>query len=71
MPYIEFMAANAAALREYTAAQKSENLPMEGDMLRKLSDFDADQTFGKLFSFGISMYAIALLAQVMQSYSLV
>ncbi|MEQ1889838.1 MAG: hypothetical protein ABL951_11770 [Alphaproteobacteria bacterium] len=40
-------------------------------MLRKFSNIDADQTFGKLFSFGISMYAIALLAQVMQSYSLV
>lgn len=55
---------------KYRSAQLK-NLPMEGDMNNALSHLNANETFGKLFGFGISLYAIALLAQVLQSYSLV
>lgn len=65
------MAADAAAHTGNTAAHKLENLPMEGDMIRELSHLNTNELFGKLFGFGISLYAIALLAQVLQSYSLV
>jgi len=40
-------------------------------MIRELSHLNTSELFGKLFGFGISLYAIALLAQVLQSYSLV
>lgn len=40
-------------------------------MMRELSNVNTNEMFGKLFGFGISLYAIALLAQVLQSYSLV
>lgn len=46
-------------------------LPMEGDMFRQNSNLDTGRVFGKLFGFGIGLYAIALLAQVLESYSLV
>lgn len=39
-------------------------------MIRQISHLNADEAFGKLLSFGVSLYAIALLAQVLQSYSL-
>jgi len=55
---------------KYRSAQL-ENLPMEGDMSNTLSHLNMNEIFGKLFGFGISLYAIALLAQVLQSYSLV
>ncbi len=35
------------------------------------SHLDANEFFGKIFKFGFSVYAVALLAQVMQSYNLV
>jgi hypothetical protein len=44
---------------------------MEGDMNRELSQIGSNEMLGKIFGFGISLYAIALLAQVLQSYSLV
>lgn len=65
------MAADAAAHTGNTAAHNLGNLPMEGDMVRELSHLNTSELFGKLFGFGISLYAIALLAQVLQSYSLV
>jgi len=40
-------------------------------MSNALSHLNTNEIFGKLFGFGISLYAIALLAQVLQSYSLV
>ncbi len=55
---------------KYRSAQL-ENRPMEGDMNNALSQLNTNELFGKLFGFGISLYAIALLAQVLQSYSLV
>ncbi|GEM_PF-1102735 len=55
---------------KYRSAQLK-NLPMEGDMSNALSHLNTNEIFGKLFGFGISLYAIALLAQVLQSYSLV
>lgn len=40
-------------------------------MNRELSQIVSNEMMGKIFGFGISLYAIALLAQVLQSYSLV
>jgi len=40
-------------------------------MFGELSHLTADEIVGKVFGFSISVYAIALLAQVLQSYSLV
>ncbi len=40
-------------------------------MFGEFSHLNADEIFGKILGFGISIYAIALLAQVLQSYSLV
>ncbi len=55
---------------KYRSAQLK-NLPMEGDMIRGLSQANANEVFGKLIGFGISLYAVALVVQVLQSYSLV
>lgn len=35
------------------------------------SHLDTEELFGKIFKFGFSVYAVALLAQVIQSYNLV
>lgn len=40
-------------------------------MIRELSHVNTNEVFGKLVGFGIALYAVALLAQVLQSYSLV
>jgi len=40
-------------------------------MIRELSQINTNEIVGKVFGFGIALYAIALVAQVLQSYSLV
>lgn len=71
LPYIEFIAANAAALTgKYRSAQLNK-LPMEGDMIRNFVNLETSEVMVKVFNFGLSVYAIALLAQVLQSYHLV
>lgn len=69
--YIEPMAANAAALTGIIPQRTIKFLPMEGDMIKELSHLDKNEIFGKLIGYGFSLYAVALLAQVLQGYSLV
>jgi len=47
------------------------NLPMEGDMNITLSNLDTSELFGKIFKIGFTVYAVALLARVIQGFTLV
>ncbi len=40
-------------------------------MIRELSQISTNEVVGKVFGFGVALYVVALVAQVLQSYSLV
>lgn len=55
---------------DYCSAQLK-NLPMEGDMIKHFPQLNANEVIWIVLGFGIAAYAVALVVQVLQSYSLI